>query len=69
MKIPKYIDSALTQRTKAAMAFRRHDRIISEYMKQQKITSVSTSDYYPDIECIISPKESEQTIRDYISKL
>lgn len=65
MKIPKYIDEALSKRRKAAMQLSKYDAVVSDFIIKNQI-DVDTQDYGGGVEMYSNPSESEQTIRKAI---
>lgn len=66
--IPKYIDNALRQRTKAAVQFSENDIIISQYIDRypELLETIDSEDFHGGVESIINPQESEERIRSAI---
>lgn len=65
MKIPKYIDEALSKRRKAAMELNKYDAVVSDFIIKNQI-DVDIQDYGGGVEMYFNPSESEQTIRQAI---
>ena len=65
MKIPKYIDYALKQRTAAADKFNHYDHVVSTWLEKQGFieTDIPSEDWFGGVESIVNPSTSENTIR------
>lgn len=68
MKIPKYIDEALRQRTRSAKQFSKYDWIVSNWITQHGLEgAMDMADIYGGVESLENPEESEMEIRKVIN--
>ena len=65
MKIPKNIENAIEQRTKAAERFNHYDYIISEWIDNNGIC-VESYDTHGGVESIVNPGASARRLKESI---
>lgn len=65
MKVPKYIEDALTRRARAAETWEKYDRIITDFINRHEI-DVPAEEYCGGVEGIVHPWESADIIRECI---
>lgn len=67
MKIPKYIETALKRRSKAARSFIRNDYILTKFIQERSLgDKVYTDDYNCGSEALYYHDESCERIRQAI---
>lgn len=62
MKIPKYVETALQRRVRAAINFSLADAVLTDYIEKNNIV-VGYDDYCGGLEAYMNPRESAERIR------